>query len=140
MTVFLGYPIELFLLIMVRIIGLMSLDPFYGHISFPLQIKVAMVFYLSLLLYPITKTILPAELSGFLFAQYAFTEFLIGAGMGFLTRIFISAISFGGELIGQQIGFQMGGQVDPNMEGQSSITSSLLSMVGLFIFVLIEPE
>jgi flagellar biosynthesis protein FliR len=62
-------------------------------------------------------------------------EFLTGALLGFLMRLFLAAVSLAGQLAGFQMGLAIATVIDPSTGDQHTIVAQLLNLLALFVFL-----
>lgn len=126
----------LFTLVLGRIGGLFSAIPLFGGKSVPARIKVATVFAMTLVFFPIVRAGLPVLPSdsislGLLIAR----ETLIGLSLGLLSQVIFSAVEFCGQIIGLQMGFSAAAQFDPTMGTQVSVMSMMQNLLAVLLFM-----
>lgn len=129
--------IEYFLLILVRISSFVFLAPFYGMKGVPNQVKIGLSFFVSILLFHVTK---PHEVLvyntvwgyGMIVAKEALTGLLLGFGVSICTGI----LAFAGRIIDMETGLSMVNLVDPTTKEMSSMTGVFYQyMVTLILMI-----
>ncbi len=122
-----------FLWPMLRISALMATAPLFSMGSYNLQLRILTAMVLTWLVYPLHKWPLldPASANGLL---EIFNQLAIGAMMGLVLQIAVSAIVVGGQAIANAMGLSMASMVDPSM-GQVPTISQLLLLMSSLIFV-----
>lgn len=99
-------------LFLVRSSALVVAVPLVSKIGFAMY-KIALVIVLAGVMYSVCDTP-TVEFGGFLdWGLLAIREFLIGFGLAMLLQVSLLAARVGGELVGLEMGIQMGAQVDP---------------------------
>jgi flagellar biosynthesis protein FliR len=93
--------------------------------------RVALIVSLAFLFYAASGSPLPAAPSPLEFGALAGREILIGAALGFVLHLATLAVRVGGEMIGQEMGFSMAAQVDPQTGVGMPIVAQLYD--GLFL-------
>lgn len=73
------------------------------------------------------------------FAWTAGNEFVLGFVLGFGVMIIMSGLQLAGELLDQQSGIAMGEVVNPGFEINGSISGQFLFLLGITVFVCMEP-
>lgn len=68
----------------------------------------------------------------------AIAQVLIGMALGFAARIVFTAVEFGGELIGLQMGLNYAGFFDPATGGQGTATGRFYGAIVSWIFIIIN--
>jgi len=120
--------IEYFLFIMTRVTSFIVVVPFFGgNNNTPRRVRIALGFFMSLLLY---NVMLPYEEIQYTTAlQYATivvkeaaTGLLIGFGVNVCTMI----MSFAGRMIDMEMGLSMASQMDPTTRENTTLTGLLL--------------
>lgn len=62
-------------------------------------------------------------------------EFLTGALLGFLVRLFLAAVTLAGQLAGFQMGLAIANVIDPATSDRYTIVAQLLNLIAMFVFV-----
>ena len=115
--------IEYFLLILVRISMFVYLAPFYGMRGVPNQVKIGLSFFISILLFHVTKpheALVYSTVWGYavIVAKEALTGLLLGYGVS----ICVTIVNFAGRIIDMETGLSMVNLMDPNTKEMSSMT------------------
>ena len=110
-----------FILVLVRVSGIILTAPVFGSSSTPPQIKVVLSFMLALILYPFIPqiTVFPDRPDHYILLIAS--EMLIGAVLGFIGRFLFGAVEFAGTVIGFQMGLAMANVLDPQSQEQISL-------------------
>lgn len=126
----------IWLLVMVRITGLLATLPGLGQERIPLPVRAALTILLAVLLTPVIPPVksLPTgmwEMLGLMVAELA-----VGVLVGMFVSWIIEAVSFAGHLMDMQMGFSFVQFLDPSSARTTSISGSVLMQLTLiFIFV-----
>ncbi|MEI7967985.1 MAG: flagellar biosynthetic protein FliR [Betaproteobacteria bacterium] len=115
----------------VRILAFLAVEPVLGNRSVPGRVKVALAVFLALLVspaIPIPKAIEPASAAGILILAQ---QFIIGAAMGFVARITVSAVEMAGQLSGLQIGLGFAVFFSPQGSGQTPIVAQFYGLIAI---------
>lgn len=128
--------IDTFLLILVRVLGMILIMPFMNNKNVPNMSKVAFSFFFSVIL----MTIIPIDSqisSVYLldYGLYIIKEFLTGWVIGFGVFVAFSILTLAGQFIDYQIGFSMVNVFDPLSQTQITITGNLYYFLFLMIFL-----
>lgn len=118
-------------LYLVRTSAMVLTAPIFGTgTSFSMH-RIALIVALAFVLYSTSGAPLAAPASPFEFGALAGREVLIGVALGFVLLLVSLAVRVGGEMIGQEMGFSMAAQVDP----QTGINLPLVAQIqdGLFL-------
>jgi len=124
-----------FLLILLRIGGIIFSMPLIGDRIVLPQIKIGFVLFLTLLFLPVINVdpqVFPDQT--LLFAVIAFKEILIGVLLGYVFKVLFGAFVAAGQLIGFQMGFGIANVAYPGFEFQGSVISAFLNLVAIFLF------
>ncbi|MDR2075841.1 MAG: flagellar biosynthetic protein FliR [Desulfovibrio sp.] len=128
-----------FLLTLMRVSLVVFLLPFYGGDTLPAMVKVFICLVLTMALWPhlsFPGEILPAHPGGI--ALILLGELILGLMLGLCVAFIFAGIQTGGEIMGFQMGFTMVTLADPFSGAQVSISSHLLYMVALMIFLTLD--
>ncbi|MDF1616812.1 flagellar biosynthetic protein FliR [Petrocella sp. FN5] len=118
--------LDALLLVFVRALGLLLIVPVFGNRSVPYMAKIAVTFFLSVILLatiPFELTVSSTDVVNF--AAIVVKEFLIGWLIGFGAYIVFSIVTLSGQFIDAQIGFSMVNVFDPASQIQLTITGNL---------------
>jgi flagellar biosynthetic protein FliR len=118
-------------LYLVRTSAMVLTAPIFGSGTSISMHRVALIVALAFVLYSVSGGPLLSAPSPFEFGALAGREILIGVALGFVLQLAALAVRVGGELIGQEMGFSMASQVDP----QTGINQPLIAQIqdGLFL-------
>ncbi len=129
-----------YVLVFFRIAGMMIYAPLFGSARVPRRIKVLITAILAMsvaafvpppAVMPDTVWQLTLGIAG---------EILFGLAMGLAMSFTFIAVQWAGEIIGQQMGFNLAETFDPQFGSQASLVGDLLFMLTLVIFLTIPPE
>jgi flagellar biosynthetic protein FliR len=129
--------IQALLAIGVRLTGLMLFAPFLGSSVIPARIKAALVFALTLLLYPIvarTWTSLPLSEWPLL----VFRELLVGVGLGIATSVVFEAVQMAGQVLSVQMGYSLINILDPNTQVDTTVVAMFQQSIAMLIFLRLD--
>ena len=115
-----------FILVLVRVSGIILTAPVFGSSSTPPQIKVVLSFMLALILYPFIPhiTVFPDRPDHYILLISS--ELLIGA------------VEFAGTIIGFQMGLAMANVLDPQSQEQISLVGRFKSVTATLIFLAMD--
>lgn len=133
-------PIVAITLVSVRVTAFWLAFPFVMSISLPPMVRVAGAMTLSIALYPMVEAQLPvwtmaAPPSLYDFLTFAAKEFIIGAGLGFLAKFIFSSAIASAVWLGSQMGFSMGGLVNPDFKETDTAWGALHGWIALMIYL-----
>ena len=127
--------IEYAVLNITRISMIFFLVPFFGNVNIPVRIKIALSFFLSLIIMNSVdySAVSYQGMLGYsiLIAQEAVTGLLIGIGSGFTLYI----LNFSGHMLDMEIGFSMAMEMDPTTQVQTTISATFLTAVFMLMFI-----
>ena len=118
--------LDTLLLVFVRALGLLLIVPIFGNRSVPYIAKIAITFFLSVILIvtiPLELTVSSRDVVNF--AMIVIKEFFVGWLIGFGAYIVFSIVTLSGQFIDAQIGFSMVNVFDPTSQIQLTITGNL---------------
>ncbi|MBN2212162.1 MAG: flagellar biosynthetic protein FliR [Sedimentisphaerales bacterium] len=127
-----------FVLVLMRVGGVVTAGPLLGLSSIPLRIRVLITLVLALAVYPLVGPVAepPATWLGLVVA--AGGELILGLSMGFLIKLMITGIQVGAQLVGQQMGLAMARIVNPLTEEDNDVLDQFFVMLVTLIYVLIN--
>jgi flagellar biosynthetic protein FliR len=118
-----------------RILGLFTSAPLFSISNFPMTARIGMALAISILVSPILPAqsmIDPFSLSGI---ASLMNQFIIGIAIGFVMRIFFTAIEMMGDLIGMSMGMSFASFYNPQTQAQTQVISQFFSMVLILLFI-----
>jgi flagellar biosynthesis protein FliR len=120
-----------FMLTFARVGTLVMLMPGIGEQLISPRARLAFALLLSLVLFPLTRTLLPAAGSPASIVGLLIGEIAIGFVLGLSVRMVVAALQTAGTIVAQQLGLAFAMSVDPAMGGQQAAIGNLLSLLGL---------
>ena len=127
---------DYFILILLRVGGLVISSPIFGRVNVPQRVKVCLVVavsYLFFTLFPQTAALEYTTLLGFLFVCAG--EVLLGIALAFVTNIFFTLTSFtAGQLIDMQMGYGIVNVYDIQNNTQAPVMGNILNLMLLMVF------
>lgn len=121
--------INVFLLVFVRMAGMILLNPMLSRQNVPNMARMGLIFFLTVVVAP---TVDPAQAAGFgdfMLAMVMLRELAIGMVLGFVFQLFYMMLYFTGDLLDVTFGLSMAKVFDPGTNLQVSITSNLFFQV-----------
>jgi flagellar biosynthetic protein FliR len=118
-----------------RILGLFSSSPLFSTTNFPMMARVGLALAITILVAPILP---PQSITDpFSFAGFAslVNQFIIGITIGFVMRIFFTAIEMTGSLIGVSMGMSFASFYDPLTQSQTQVISQFFSAFLILLFI-----
>lgn len=125
----------LFLTIMMRITGFVSLNPIFGRRDIPNLVKAGFIFVLTLSVYfytPLQALSVPTTVLEF--GVKMLLEFVIGYAISFIIQCFFYIILQAGSQIDNQMGLSMSENYDPAMGISSTMTSTFFNIMFMLLF------
>lgn len=121
-------------MVLVRVASMFLFSPLFGSGRVPRPVKAAIACVLAVC---ITPNVAPVVLPDNIYALVAgiTAEMLFGLAMGMIMSLVFVAAQWAGEIIGQQLGFNLGEVFDPQFGAAGSVISDLLFMLTLVIFL-----
>ena len=128
-------PVLMFLLAFLRVLFFLSFLPIFGDLFTPLRVRILLAATAAFVFAPLLApgvAVLPSTFGEF-FALMA-SEALLGMALGFVGRVLFGAVQFAGGIMGEQIGFNMAGVMDPSQGTQVPIMAEILYIFALLLF------
>jgi flagellar biosynthetic protein FliR len=126
-----------FVLVLLRVSGLMLAAPIFGSNAIPRRLKVALAMVVALAVFPLVG---PRVMSNVTLADTligAVGEMMIGLVIGLGMGIVFLGAELAGALIGQQAGLALGQVFNPLLENDTTSLGQLFFLVHLMIFLAI---
>jgi flagellar biosynthesis protein FliR len=129
--------VPVFVLVFFRVAGLMIFAPLFGSDRIPRRVKLLLALVLALGLCPsIDEPVrLPETMWGLTLGIGG--EMMFGLAMGMVLSFTFIAAQWAGEMIGQQMGINLGEVFDPQFGQSGSLVGNIYFMLTLVIFLLI---
>src|SRR5215212_3233765 len=120
-----------FMLTFARVGTLVMLMPGIGEQMIPPRARLSLALLLTLVLFPLTRTLLPsggppASVIGVLIGEIA-----VGLVLGLSVRMVVAALQTAGNIVAQQLGLAFAMSVDPAMGGQQAAIGNFLTLLGI---------
>jgi flagellar biosynthetic protein FliR len=127
---------EKLLLVILRVGGIMTVAPIFGHRNVPAMLKIGLILVISIVLLP-TLSNTPVEMPKELFAMTAVMVKEVAAGLafGFTSLLLFIAVQFAGDIIGLQMGFGIVNVIDPNSQAQVPLIGQFQFLLAMLIFL-----
>ncbi|MHC4443955.1 MAG: flagellar biosynthetic protein FliR [Planctomycetota bacterium] len=126
-----------FLLVLFRISGLLLAAPLLGSMVLPHRIKAMLAVAMSLAVFPMMVSYVPASITLRSVAGGLVGELAIGLFIGLGVGLFFAGIQMGAQLVGQQSGIRLGNVFNPVAASSGSILGRLYFLVALMIFLMV---
>ena len=126
-----------FVLVVFRLAGMALYAPLFGSARISKRVRIMLVLVLALAMTQGIKTPASFPDTAWGLALGIGGELCFGLAMGMVMSFTFVAVQWAGEIISQQMGFSLGGVIDPEYGGQSSVMGDIYFMLTLVIFLLI---
>jgi flagellar biosynthetic protein FliR len=120
-----------FMLTFARVGTLVMLMPGLGEQLITPRARLGFALLLSLVLFPLVRTFLPAAGDPAAMVGVLIGEIAVGLLMGLAVRMVVGALQTAGTIIAQQLGLAFAMSVDPAMGGQQAAIGNLLTLLGI---------
>jgi flagellar biosynthetic protein FliR len=130
---------QVFMVILIRVGGILAAWPILGSRVIPLHIKTGLVVTLTIVLFPVIH--LPALPSDpFKLSAGMTSEFLVGLVIGLAVRFVFAGIELAGDLIGSQMGLSMIQLFDPMSAHQVPLVSQFQTVLASLLFLALNVQ
>ena len=120
----------------IRVGGLMTFAPFFGHAALSHYVKAGLTVFLTVLLLPVYAAATgPSATSVGGWVAMALGELALGMIAGFTTQFVFQGMALAGQVIGFQFGFSLVNIIDPNSQVETTVLSSLHELFALLVFM-----
>ena len=128
-----------FLLCFIRVIALIGSMPVFSGSQSPVKVRAGLAFMLAVLIFPVVKSYVPQssmEPVGLMLLMAQ--ETLFGVILGFIARLILISVQFGGTVIGYQMGFAQANILDPQSQQQVPLLGQFLNVVAVLVFLAVN--
>jgi flagellar biosynthetic protein FliR len=134
--------VEAFILVFLRVGGIIVTIPVISDTSVPLQVKAALTILISLIIFPLVLPNIPEPANyQVLILMYRMAgEVMIGVIIGFSAKFVFAGIQMAGEMIGFQMGLSMANVIDPTTDQQVSTIAELQYLMAMLIFLIVDAH
>lgn len=126
--------LTLFALIMMRMSGMILLNPIFGRRNIPMTAKSGLIIVLTLTIYSASAESAFEVASTLELGFLLMKEFVVGYVIGYTMELFFFAITFGGFVIDFQLGLTMATVYDPQSNSQVAVTGGVLQTWFMLVF------
>lgn len=136
MTIDVGFSgILVFLLVFVRLAGMILLNPLLNRSNVPMMARMGLVFFLTILIAPLQSAAVVTAMGDLEYIFAVIRELFIGAIYGYAFSVFYFMLYFAGDTMDTDFGIAMAKTFDPATQIQVSFSGQLLNIIfGLYIF------
>lgn len=124
-----------FLVVLLRIAGILAAVPAIGSRTVPVQVRIGLVLGLSVILMPVVGSRIGAiEASTDTLLRLVVTEFLVGMALGLCVRFVFAAFEMAGEVLGIQMGISIASVLDPMSGAPLPLLGRFLGLLAFLLF------
>lgn len=127
--------LQTMILIFIRITSFIVVSPGFSIKGLPSIAKIALSMGITLAAYSAVPS-MSQEADTLLFAFLIIKEVLLGIAIGFITKLFFSAVEIAGNFVDFQVGFSMGAVYDPSMGINVSYYGKIYYWLSMCVFYL----
>lgn len=127
--------LEAFLLVLVRCGCFMAIAPIFGHNALNTRMRIAIAFFVALVLFQVTDVALPEYSSVLGYSMLVLQEALVGLLLGFVSGLALKALTIAGEFIDREIGFSMATVFDAQ-QGMVTITGEVYDKIVCLVIMI----
>jgi flagellar biosynthetic protein FliR len=128
-----------FVIVLLRVSGIMLFAPFFSNQAVPLQIRAALALVVAYVLAPsLPLSTIPNGLGLSSITGLVAGEILSGILLGFAASCVFAGMQCAGQIISFQLGFSLINQFDPQTNVEAPVFSFLHNYIGLLFFLLIN--
>lgn len=127
--------LEFYLLILMRVAGLVMTAPFFGYSAVPMRVRAALSVFLTLVVIQ-TVPVITLQYSGVIgYSVLIVKETMLGVTMGLMCTICFYVINLAGQLMDMEMGLSMANMFDPMTNMQFSVTGNLYNYLLMLMLV-----
>ncbi|MDB5305478.1 MAG: fliR: flagellar biosynthetic protein FliR [Phycisphaerales bacterium] len=127
--------VTVFVLVFFRLAGMTLFAPLFGSAKIPRRVKLLLVLVLAFGMTSTVKRPPVLPVSTWELAVGIGGEMVFGLAMGMVMSFVFIAAQWGGEIIGQQMGFNLSEVFDPQFGSQGSLIGDAYFMLTLVVFL-----
>jgi flagellar biosynthesis protein FliR len=130
--------LQVFVLVMFRVLAVFLVGPAFSSRSVPTQAKIGLAFFVTIVLWPLQQASLTTPLTLTAFGGAALSESLIGAMIGYVARLALAVAEIAGGIVDTQVGFRAGATLNPLTQATSSSTDQMYFLASLLLFFIVD--
>ena len=130
--------LALFIWPMIRISGLMLVEPLLSNRGIPIRVRAAIALMLTFTVAPLLPVPSQVDIISPQGLMMAAQQLMIGITLGFVIRIVLAGIEMAGHIAGLTMGLGFGSFFDPQSGAQSPVLAQFLGIIAILIFVAIN--
>lgn len=131
--------LAVFLLVVARVAGLMTIAPIFGSHVVPVRVRIAIAFFLAIVLVPVLPPGAAApgvEPLSLLLAMAVETS--IGALIGLVAQLLFAGVLLAGDLAGIEMGLGMAGLIDPQNQSRITPLAQWQNLTAMLVFLSVD--
>lgn len=126
--------VMLYMLVFLRMAGMLFLNPILSRKNIPTQFRIALVLGITLLVAPNIDTAKMVINGDVALVAAMFYELIIGVLLNYVFQIFYYMLFFAGDLLDFQFGLSMAKIFDPGTNIQMSVSGNILNILFIMYF------
>ena len=127
--------IPIYVLVLFRIAGMMIWAPLLGSQQIPRRVKAMIAIVLAASIAPMLPVNIEMPQTSWELAMAIAGEIVFGAAIGFILSLVFIGGQWAGDMIGQQMGLNLGQTLNPQYGGGGAVVSDLYFFLSLLIFL-----
>jgi flagellar biosynthetic protein FliR len=127
--------VPIYVLVLFRIAGMMIWAPLFGSLQIPKVMKAMMACVLAASIAPALSVTIAIPESPWTLAVAIGGEIIFGAAVGLILSLVFVGGQWAGEMIGQQMGLNLGQTLNPQFGGGGSVVGDVYFFMTLLIFL-----
>jgi flagellar biosynthesis protein FliR len=128
----------MFMLVFARVGTMVMLMPGIGERFVSARIRIAIAFFLTLLMLPMARSVMGAPQTGAALITLLLGEILIGLVLAGAIRIVIACLQTAGVIIANQLGLGFAMAVDPSVGNQNPTIGNFLVLLGMTLVMVAD--
>ncbi len=127
---------EIFILILMRMASFIYVAPFFNTANTPSRIKIALAFFLTVLVYSMNTDMVIEYEGVFEYVAIVLKEVVVGLSLGAMTSFCVQIIMFAGKIIDMDTGLAMAQIMDPTTNMQIGILGNFYYYMLLLLLMI----
>ncbi|MCL4424593.1 MAG: flagellar type III secretion system protein FliR [Firmicutes bacterium] len=126
---------SLFLLVMVRVWGVLATSPVFGARFLPASVRASLVLFLSVFLTPLVPRPTMPVTDLFPYFFFLIRELALGLAMGYTANLLFVGLQLAGQILDTEMGFGITNVIDPLFGQPVPLVGNFQYLIGLLIFL-----
>jgi flagellar biosynthesis protein FliR len=132
---------ESFMFVFFRVGALIFFVPILGSRQIPTTMKIGLILFISIVVFPMVKDRPLPEPRGLLeLSTFLIADVTIGLGIAFIARLIFAAVQVAGTVVDFQMGFGVVNVIDPQTDTQVSVTAQFHNILAVLIFLAVDAH